>query len=84
MNVAKYKQVCDRQSDETFFLLSTSLNSLSSSPVISVPSSNEIHIDTSDNHDQQQQTHEQYKPHTNSTSFKISYPTTTTTMNTLL
>lgn len=49
MNVAKSERVCGKQSDETIFLLSTSLNSLSSPPVISVSLSSEIHIDTSDN-----------------------------------
>lgn len=85
MNEAKCKQVCGKQSDETFFLLTTSLNSLSSSPVISVPSSNGIHIDTSDNHEQQQQHQQQqaqYKAHTNNSSLRISCPTTTTTMTT--
>lgn len=47
MNVAKCKHC-----DETIFLLSTSFNSLSSSE--RVPSTNGKHIDTSDNHVQQQ------------------------------
>lgn len=70
MNVAKYMRVCGEQSDETFFLLSTSLNSLSSSPVISVSLSSEIHIGIADNHAQQQfqQSHKQYKNYTNDTS----------------